>query len=336
MPENNSSSMALSMRSRRAAKRKTNARQTLFAVVRFLVINIVFFAVTSPFVVWYGPFTNIKQAAVGSVVTSQHQYLLRYFMSPWEISKLLTKESHQGGPVPGINVNKNHSDEVTLTQINSSRFKGFLLEVKDPTRVKLGVTASLGVKGETTSEIARDNGAVAAVNAGGFDDPAGTGNGKTPYGVIIHNGIFLAGANTQEKVELVGLDDRGVLITGYYTRKEIRDMNIRDGISFGPSLILNGEKQITKGDGGWGIAPRTAIGQKADGTIMMLVIDGRQTDSLGATLLDVQNILYDNGAWTAANLDGGSSTTMYYDGKVVNHPCDLLGERLVPTAMIVI
>ncbi|NMC28195.1 MAG: phosphodiester glycosidase family protein, partial [Syntrophomonadaceae bacterium] len=52
--------------------------------------------------------------------------------------------------------------------------------------------------------------------------------------------------------------------------------------------------------------------------------------------VDVQNILYENGAITAANLDGGSSTTMYYQGQVINKPCDLLGERYIPTAILVI
>jgi len=68
----------------------------------------------------------------------------------------------------------------------------------------------------------------------------------------------------------------------------------------------------------------------------MLVVDGRQPGySLGATLLDIQNILYEQGAYVAANLDGGSSTTMFYKGRVVDKPCGMLGERMVPTAFIV-
>ncbi len=84
------------------------------------------------------------------------------------------------------------------------------------------------------------------------------------------------------------------------------------------------------------MAPRTAMGQRKDGTILLLVIDGRQPGySLGATLIDVQNILYEQGAYVAANLDGGSSSTLFYNGKVVNKPCDMLGERMIPTAFIV-
>ena len=94
--------------------------------------------------------------------------------------------------------------------------------------------------------------------------------------------------------------------------------------------------QITRGDGGWGVGPRTAIGQRKDGTVLFLVIDGRQPGySVGATLRDIQNIMYEEGAVIAANLDGGSSSTLYYNGKVINKPADLLGERMIPTAFVV-
>ena len=319
------------------SQKKASAIKASLAVVGFLVVNILFFAVTCPFVVWFGPFHNIKTAALGAIGTSEHSYLLHYIgMSQQEINKLYKQVAGPGGGTTGVTINNNGDTTVTLKQVSSSRFKGYLLEVNDPTRVRLGITPSLGSKGATTSEIARDNGAIAAVNAGGFDDPSGTGTGKTPYGVIIHNGVPVWGGNTEDVEDLIGLDGNGVLVSGSYTIDEMEQMNIRDGISFGPTLIKNGEKMVTAAENdNWSIAPRTAIGQKQDGTILLLVIDGRQTNSLGATLLDVQNILYDEGAWTAANLDGGSSTTMYYQGKVINHPCDLLGERLVPTAFIV-
>jgi exopolysaccharide biosynthesis protein len=324
----------------RTARRGAGARKAVLVVLRFLLINILFFAVTSPFVAFYGPFTNIKSAVIGSIITSKHHDWLRYVLSKDEIARYTPRAvpTNNGTPGDGIDIPTSPDSDVSLLQVTSSRFQGWLLEVTDPTRVELGVTANLGVKGELTSEIARDNGALAAVNAGGFDDPAGTGNGRTPYGVIIHNGYIVYGADIEGRVPLIGLDNKGKLITGDYNIREMRQLNIRDAISFGPNqtLIQNGKKQVTSAvNAEWGISPRTAIGQKRDGTIMLLVIDGRQTDSLGATLLDVQNILYDYGAYTAANLDGGSSTTMYFDGRVINHPCDPMGERLVPTAFIV-
>ena len=139
-----------------------------------------------------------------------------------------------------------------------------------------------------------------------------------------------------EKVDFIGMTKGGNLIAGMYNKKELSELGAIEGLSFGPPLIINGEKVIKSGDGGWGISPRSAIGQKKDGTVLFLVIDGRQPGySIGATLVDVQNIMYEQGAYIAANLDGGSSTTLYYNGNVINKPADLLGERMIPTAFVV-
>lgn len=337
MSENFSSTALRGSRLRRPARKRTSTKKALLAVISFLIFNLLFFVVTCPFVVMFGPFRNIKTAALGAIGTSEHHDLLRYLgMSEQAIAKLGRQATGPGGVTTGVIITNNHDNTVTLHQVVSSRYKGFLLEVNDPTRVTLGITPSLGSAGAATSEIARENGAIAAVNAGGFDDPSGTGTGKTPYGVIFHNGRLIWEENDQAEEDLIGLDQNGVLVTGSYTAPEMTAMNIQEGVSFGPTLIKNGEEMVDSAlNDQWGIGPRTAIGQKQDGTILLLVIDGRQIDSPGASILDVQNILYGAGAWTAANLDGGSSTTMYYDGKVINHPCDPLGERKVSTAFIV-
>ena len=193
-------------------------------------------------------------------------------------------------------------------------------------------------RGDTTSNIAKANDAVAAINGGGFYDPQGTGTGRLPYGFILHNGIYLLGENVgpNEKVDFIGFTDKGQLIAGKYSKKKLAELGAKEGLTFGPPLIINGEKVIKHGDGGWGISPRSAIGQRKDGTVLFLVVDGRQPGySIGATLADMQNIMYKQGAYIAANLDGGSSTTLYYNGKVVNKPADLLGERMIPTSFIV-
>jgi len=102
-----------------------------------------------------------------------------------------------------------------------------------------------------------------------------------------------------------------------------------------PPLVVNGKPMITRGDGGWGIQPRTAIGQRKDGTVLLLVIDGRQKSGLGATLKDVQELFIKYDALNAVNLDGGSSATMCYKGAVANRPSDIMGERSIPTAFII-
>ncbi|MDS1029473.1 phosphodiester glycosidase family protein [Bacillota bacterium LX-D] len=323
-------------------KRKSRHKHYRFkgfrSLIRFLLLNVLIFMLTSPFVILYGPFQNVRNAVVGAVATSMHRYLLNYFLSPEEIDKILANSRNIVGDISEklFYFNNSHSAKIKFTQIKSSRFKGYILEISDPTRLQVGVSNDLGQSGQTTSEIARQNKAIAAVNAGGFDDPNGTGTGRLPIGVIIHNGYYIVGENIKGKVDLVGLNQDGILVVGKYTVQQMKEMQIKEGITFGPPLIINGQKQITKGDGGWGIGPRTAIGQKKDGTILLLVIDGRQPHySIGATLVDVQNILFENGAYIAANLDGGSSATMFYQDKVVNKPCDILGERSIPSAFIV-
>lgn len=227
---------------------------------------------------------------------------------------------------------------LTLQKIETTRFVGYLLEIPDPRRVEVATAEDIKEKGDTTSHIAKINQAVAAINGGGFYDPNGTGTGRLPYGFIIHKGKYLLGdqVDDRERVEFVGMTKSGNLIAGKYNKKELKDLGTVEGLTFGPPLIMNGKKVIKSGDGGWGISPRSCIGQKKDGTMMFLVIDGRQPGySIGATLVDVQNIMYEKGAYIAANLDGGSSTTLYYNGNVVNKPADLLGERMIPTAFIV-
>ena len=134
---------------------------------------------------------------------------------------------------------------------------------------------------------------------------------------------------------MVALTNTGKLLVGLHSVKDMKKAGVTEAVSFGPALIVNGKKTITKGDGGWGIAPRTAIAQRKDGAIILLVIDGRQVNSLGATLREVQDLLYEYGAYNATNLDGGSSSTLFYKDEVINNPCDSLGERSVPSIIYV-
>ncbi len=98
-------------------------------------------------------------------------------------------------------------------------------------------------------------------------------------------------------------------------------------------LIINGEA-VDPAALPSGVNPRTAIGQRADGAVMMLVIDGRQVHSMGATYADCMNIMLDHGAVNAINMDGGSSTSMYYNGAYVNKSSAKTGPRELPTAFL--
>ena len=305
--------------------------------VKFIIMVFLFTVVTSPFVVLFGPFNNVKRAVIGAILQSRHPHYITWLFSEDELQSILGTV----GVVKSQDLFKFNAREdksLNLEKIQSARYVGYILEIPDPRRIEVGTAANIQEKGDTTSNIAKMNNAVAAINGGGFHDPNGTGTGRLPYGFILHDGEYVIGKDVgpDEAVDFVGFSKSGNLIAGNYDKTELADMKAMEGITFGPPLIVDGKKMITDGDGGWGVGPRTAIGQRKDGTVLFVVIDGRQPGySLGATLRDVQDVLYEKGAYIAANLDGGSSSTLYLNGKVVNKPADLLGERMIPTAFIV-
>lgn len=304
---------------------------------KFAAVTLIFFIVTSPFIVLFGPFGNLKRAVVGAIMRSRHPQYITWLFDQDQLDQILGGVSRTPEQ-KFLKFTARTDSTIRMQKIESNRFVGYLLEIPNPKRIQVATAEDINEKGDTTSNIARRADAVAAINGGGFYDPNGTGTGRLPYGFILHEGKYLLGGQVgdEERVDFIGMTKNGSLIAGQYNKRELRELGAVEGLTFGPPIIVNGEKMIKSGDGGWGISPRSAIGQKRDGTILFLVIDGRQPGySIGATLADMQNILYEQGAYTAANLDGGSSTTLYYNGKVVNKPADLLGERMIPTAFVV-
>lgn len=305
----------------------------------FILFELIFIPILSIILIYYGPFTNIRDMIVTTAMTTmKHQYLATLFLSEDQIAQILAKNRPNQDiaqqNVDDIQVSQNNTDGIQLVDVSSKTFKGYLLIVNDPSRVKLAAAPRLGTVGATTSQIVEYNDAVAGINAGGFKDDA-LGTGGKPDGILISDGKLLT-TKTNSSYSIVGLDESNrMIVSSSMSYSTMANKKIRDAVSFGPTIIINGMPTIKSGNGGWGIQPRTAIGQKKDGTILMLVIDGRQADSLGATLKNVQDILLKYGAYNAYNLDGGASSTMVYDSKVVNKPSDIMGERYVPCAFIV-
>ena len=223
--------------------------------------------------------------------------------------------------------------DLEIIDIASSTYKGKLMLVHDPSRVVIGVPPVLGSGGvgyPIGDLVERENG-IAGINAGGFIDEGGVGNGGQPLGIVIKNGELLYNGGSSV---VIGFDKDDKLIVGYMSAQEAMDKNMRDACSFGPVFIVNGKRTDVAGYGG-GLNPRTCIGQAADGTVLLLTIDGRQATSIGATYEDCINILEEYGAVNAANLDGGSSTVLYYDGEVINDCASVYGPRKLPTAFVV-
>jgi exopolysaccharide biosynthesis protein len=177
--------------------------------------------------------------------------------------------------------------------------------------------------------------AIGGTNAGGFYDPNGVGNGGTPDGLVIRNGQIAWGSATGWYINVIGFDANNVLHVGDMSGQQALDLGMTSAVSFSPGPVLVKDGVMRTGLGG-GMNPRTCIGQRADGTILLMVLEGRKPDSLGATYDDIAQIMYDYGAVNAANLDGGSSSLMYYKGEQITRGSNIIGMRQMSTAILVL
>lgn len=331
----------------RDSRKKRRSKNKWKAIIRFIAFEFIFTIITAPFVLLYGPFENAKRTYVGAAMTSfSHQWMATTFLSDERINKILNSSiedtNHKSTNVKAnVSLPTKHDNSIELYSFENFKYSGYYIVIKDPTRVEIGVSKYLGKEGQTTSEIAKEYNAVAAINGGAFTDKSSTakwtGNGGTPAGIVISEGkLVYKDISDNEKIELFGITKEGKMLAGMYSFNELKELDVKEAVSFNPVLVKDGEPTPMKGDGGWGVAPRTAIGQRADGSIVMLVIDGRSLTSGGATLKELQEVLLNTcNVVTAINLDGGKSTTMYLNGKIINNPASNIGERSIPSAVIV-
>ena len=195
----------------------------------------------------------------------------------------------------------------------------------------------IGSTGQTLRNMASDNNAIVSINAGGFEDPGGYGNGGIPMGAVIKDGQ-LAWGNGYVLNDFAGFNKDNILVLTTTTAYKAIENGMRDAVQFGPFLIVNGKSASISGNGGWGINPRTILAQRKDGIVLFLVIDGNGANRYnwdlrgGVTLNQAIEILERYGAYNAVNMDGGASTNLVINGKLWNKPCAIseTGERRLP------
>ncbi|WP_233500778.1 phosphodiester glycosidase family protein [Paenibacillus antibioticophila] len=294
---------------------------------------------------------SMRYLMADTLITTQHRHWAKYIIGQAELDKRVaayqaqfdamgTEEDTHTINLPTGEEEEGAEEEkplIEIEEVSGTGYHGFVLTVNDPTKIRLGVPAKTG-KGEKVSSMVARTGAVAGVNGGGFADPNWKGNGFKPIGVVISQGkLYYNGIGANDATQIVGIDKKGKMIAGKYTLTELSELGIQEAVTFQPRIIVNGKGQIKSQKEGWGIAPRTAMGQREDGAILFVVIDGRQPGySIGASLYDVQQIMLDHGAVIAANLDGGSSTVLVTKGgEIANKPSSEYGERYLPTAFLV-
>lgn len=224
-------------------------------------------------------------------------------------------------------------DGIILESVKGEGYNGYMMIVLDPSRVVMASKVEdFGIRGYTVAEMVEEYDAVAGINAGGFSDPNGQGDGSIPDTLVVSGGqIYYPENGIREG--FVGFDANHILHVGTMTVSEIKSKGIQSGVCFGPVLISNG---VPREQTFSGVNPRTAIGQRSDGAILMLVIEGRQVTSMGATYQDLTEIFLSYGAVNACNLDGGSSSMMWYQGGYVNKCASVVGIRPLPTTFLVL
>lgn len=224
---------------------------------------------------------------------------------------------------------------IIVEDVSGTTFKGKMMIIEDPSRIFVGTLDSYGKdkSGYTMPEYIDHYNAAGGINAGGFWDDGGGGIGGLPEGVVISQGELRYG-ELDEVYEIIGFTDENIFVVGNMTAQEALDMGVRDAVSFGPVLIVNGVPNEISGTGG-GLNPRTAIGQRSDGAVLFLVIDGRQASSLGASMNDLINVMLEYGAVNAANLDGGSSSVLYWGKEILTVNSSLIGLRQMPSTFLI-
>lgn len=215
----------------------------------------------------------------------------------------------------------NYPDGVRFESHAGNTYNAHIMIVRDPSKVYLGTSTanfSSSIPGTRIDDQIITDGAIAGVNAGAFFDN-GTSDpavGATPEGLVYSKGEckWTTGSPPNGIKGFAGFNKDDILVVAQenLTKAQAEEKNIRDGCCFGPVLIMNGEinQEAYNSNSGWN--PRTAIGQRRDGAVVFVCIDGRQAGSAGGTYKDIIDIMIEYDVVNACNMDGGSSSIMVY------------------------
>ena len=332
-----------------------------FAKLLLLILETVLLAAIllygGMYVLAKGPSPAIRKIFVTSVrETSAIGFLANLYLSDEEIAEIeAVKETEEYAPTdttlftertgqPSDDASGPQPDEwglvdedgdgIIVVPVKGTGYAGYMMVVLDPTRVIVGSEmSSYGIRGYTVAQFVERFDAVAGTNAGGFVDPNGEGNGSLPDSTVVFDGqIFYPGFASG----IAAIDGDSILhVAKRMTKQELIDNDIRYAVCYGPVLISNGEAADPESLP-VSLNPRTAIGQRSDKAMLILVIDGRQASSMGASFQDLVEIFERFGAVNAINLDGGSSSVMWFGGDYINKTASVIGIRPVPTSILVL
>lgn len=315
----------------------------------------------------YGPFTFFRDFLVTTAMTTMnHRYFAYVLYSEDMVKEVLDNnkvvETNESTDTSIINTNAGEdtgvyesiyeeqilkrdkdNDIYKIVDIKGSSWSGYMVVVYDPARLRLVFSSKYGKGGDYVSTMAEENNAYVAVNASGVQTQVGV---NRITGVAILDGkIKDQGRAINKGGGIIGFNKDNVLVLTKKSASEaIKEYDLDRAVQFGPFLVVNGKMSEFKGNGGWGIANRTAIGQRQDGIVLIMVIDGRTSKSIGISMKELAELFVKYKAYNASNLDGGGSSLLYgketltSKGKVINIPVGYgySGERRLPNAWMIL
>lgn len=351
------------MEAERLKRKKRQKRKKIGTVIDrifgFILVTGIMFGVAGlslEFVLVKGPSAALKETFVMTMLeTRRFRFIPNIFLTEDEVNEIKDKKTQRidaefdasliniGAQTPADGETEGDApqipdygdvdedgDGVIIEEVKGSTYKGYLLTLLDPTRLFIGKPDQFGGTGLRVDEMCEKYGALGGMNGGGYYDPGGGGLGGTPDGLTIVDGVVYDEGHGGDA--FVGYDANGILYVGYYTLEDALNLGIVSGVTFGPVIVMNGEVYDVDSSG---LNPRSAIGQRADGAILMLVLDGRQAHSAGAKYQDLADIMIDHGAVNAINLDGGSSSSIWFNGEYINSCASASGmSRPMPTTFL--
>lgn len=343
---------------------KTKKTKKKLSFVAKLVIFIDICAVICFFLA-YGPISYFRDLLVTTAMTTMnHRYFAYVLYNEATVDKVLDAnkiiESEEGTDTSAITFNPDFNtgtysseyerqvlekdegnDVYKYVKISGNKWSGYMIVIYDPADVELVFSSKFGGAGEYLSTMAKRKNAYVAMNASGVYNTYGNRN----TGTSIKDGkVYYTGRKINKGGGLIGFTKDNVLMLTKSSAKQAIADGMDRAVEFGPFLVVNGVKSQFKGNGGWGIANRSAIGQRQDGIVLFIVIDGRSSKSVGISMADLADLFVKYGCVNAANLDGGGSSALYAKktptskGQLINNPVGYgySGERYLPNAWMVL
>ena len=339
---------------KRKKKKKNKINKWFYT---FVVLDIL--AVLGLFVV-YGPWDGFRNLWITSAMTTMsHHYLANTFYSEDTINKTISmnyvEDIDEATNVDAISFSNTdtgvyeseYEEQILKRNEGNDLYKVFDVKVNgstahiaviyDPSRIHYTVSSRITRGGQRLFELAKEQEAIVAVNASGF---ARRGVKLIPNGVTIMDGKVLQNGKIDSKQQgIIGFNNDNVLVLIKGDADDAIKAGLRDAMTFGPFLYVNGAPAKISGNGGGGCHPRTVIAQRKDGIVFFIVFDRRDyiKGELGATFSDLVQVLTRYKAYNAANLDGGGSSTLIVENKFGNKPgaADYPQGRYLPDAWII-